>query len=716
MNIKNKRKRKDSKSFGKKLAKRVKGFKERKKEGAKSHGGGSAAGKRGGKGNRVLMEVTGTISLTREGYGFVTFDPEKEDVFIPQKRLFGALHGDTVNVAVTKMEKEGLRMEGEVTMIIERSKRPYIGILQIVGNQAWVITEHKAMPYDISIPITEVDKADGGKKVAALIVKWKKGMNAPLGRIVDVLGLPGNNDTEMHAILAEFGLPYKFSEEVEAAAAKIPVKITKEEIARRRDFRKVLTMTIDPADAKDFDDAISLQQLDNGNYEVGIHIADVTHYIRPNDTIDKEALERGTSVYLVDRTVPMLPEVLSNNLCSLRPNEEKLTYSALFEMTPKAQVVNSWFGKSIIKSDRRFAYEEAQYILEKAGLTAEPMDIAPADIPDNKPARRVRGAATEEQITEAVITLHKLAAILRKKRFSSGSISFDRPEMKVYVDENGKPVDVRRKVSREANWLIEEFMLLANKGVATFVTRGMKLKKPTFVYRVHDQPDTEKIQTLREFIKHFGYSMGETKTGRDIAKELNKLLDKVKEKPECGAIEIIALRSMAKAKYSTDNIGHYGLGFQYYTHFTSPIRRYPDMMVHRLLSHYLENGKSENKQLFEGLCKQSSDREQIAADAERASIKYKLTEFMQDKIGNIYDGTVSGVTEWGLYVEIEPTKVEGMVSLRDIKTDFFEYDEKNYCVIGKSSHKKYTLGDKVKVKVLKANLEQKTIDFALVSE
>ncbi len=656
-----------------------------------------------------IMECVGKISLTRDGYGFVSVENLQEDIFIPQKRLFGALNGDTVKVGVRKMGSDGLRMEGEVLEIVARSTKPYIGILQITGDQAWVIVENKVMPYDISVPITEADKKEQGKKVAVVIRKWKKGMDAPIGEIVDVLGEPGDNNTEMHAILAEYGLPYKFTGEVENAAAQIPVKIEADEIKNRRDFRDICTFTIDPADAKDFDDALSFRKLDGGTFEVGVHIADVTHYVRPNDIIDKEAVTRGTSVYLVDRTVPMLPEVLSNNLCSLRPDEEKLTFSAVFQMNEKAEVLDTWFGRTIICSDRRFAYEEAQHILEEAGL-AEPSGTDIADIPDNRTA----GSKREEEVKEAVVTLHKLAAIMRKKRFASGAISFDRPEMKVYVDEKGKPTDVKEKVSREANWLIEEFMLLANKAVATYVSKGTKLRQPTFVYRVHDEPDMDKIQNFKNFIRHFGYTMSDTKTGRQLAKELNRLLAKVQQKPECEAIEIIALRAMAKAKYSTDNIGHYGLGFRYYTHFTSPIRRYPDMMVHRLLAHYLAGGKSENKALFEQLCKQSSEREQIASDAERASIKYKLAEYMQERIGNIYDGTVSGVTEWGLYVEVEPTKVEGMVSIRDIKEDFFEFDEKNYCITGKKSKKKYTLGDKVRIRVLKVNLEQKTIDYELV--
>ena len=684
-----------------------------------SHSGASSRGKgrKSGRGTtprkKILEEVTGTVIMGREGYGFISVPEKEDDVFVHARRLRGALHGDTVRVAITKLKDDTHRMEGEVLEILERSKKPYIGVLQIIGEQAWVIIESRFMPYDIGVPMSQVKGEWQGMKVAVVVELWRDGMDAPLGRIVDVLGEPGENDTEMHAILAEYGLPYRFEESVEVAAAAIPVKISKKEIEARRDFRKVCTFTIDPADAKDFDDAVSFRVLDNGNYEVGVHIADVTHYVKPGDIVDKEAVERATSVYLVDRTVPMLPEALSNNLCSLRPNEEKLTFSAVFEMNAKAKVIKSWFGRTVIKSDRRYAYEEAQLILEKAGLATE-SGLDPAKIPNNKPARKPRGAASEKELTQAVVELHKLAAIMRKHRFETGSISFERPEMKVIVDESGKPVDVQQRITREANWLIEEFMLLANKEVAKYVTKGMRLKEPTFVYRIHEEPDFEKIKNLKDFVKHFGYTMGSTENGREVAMELNKLLDKVKDKPECGAIEIVALRSMARAKYSTDNVGHYGLGFQYYTHFTSPIRRYPDMMVHRLLAHYLDKGKNEDKKRYEELCKHSSAREQLATDAERASIKYKLSEFMQDKVGNEYDGTVSGVTEWGIYVEIEPTKVEGMVSLRDIKEDYFIFDEKNYCVYGKSTKVKFTLGDKVRIKVSKVNLEQKLIDYELV--
>ncbi len=669
---------------------------------------GASAGRK-----RVLEVLEGSVIMGREGYAFINVPDREDDVFVPAKKLLGALHGDKVRVAVTKLKSDTHKMEGEIVEILERSKKPYIGVLQIIGRQAWVIIESRFMPYDINVPIDDVKGEHQGMKVAVVVEQWRTGMDAPKGRIIDILGEPGENNTEMHAILAEFGLPYRFEKEVEEAAAKIPVKISKKEIESRRDFRKVCTFTIDPADAKDFDDAISFRVLDNGNFEVGVHIADVTHYVKPGDIIDKEAVERATSVYLVDRTVPMLPEALSNNLCSLRPNEEKLTFSAVFEMNSKAKLINSWFGRTIIKSDRRFAYEEAQQILENAGL-AEPSGLDPDKIPNNKPARKYRGAASEKEIQEAVITLHKLAAILRKQRFERGSISFERPEMKVIVDAKGRPVDVCQKITREANWLIEEFMLLANKAVATYIAMGMRVKEPTFVYRIHEEPNYDKIQNLRDFVKHFGYTMGSTNNGREVARELNLLLEKVKDKPECGAIEIIALRSMARARYSTDNVGHYGLGFQYYTHFTSPIRRYPDMMVHRLLAHYLDKGKSADKKRYEELCKHSSDREQLATEAERSSIKYKLSEFMHDKVGNEYEGTISGVTEWGIYVEIEPTKVEGMVALRDIKEDFFIFDEKNYCVVGKSSRVKFTLGDKVKIKVSKVNIEQKLIDYELI--
>lgn len=668
---------------------------------------------------KIIEMVEGTVQMTREGFGFVVVPDREDDIYIPQKYMLHSLNGDLVRAAVTRKKDAKHRAEGEIVAVLERSRKPFIGILQIMGQHGWVIVESKVMPYDIKVNLDGVDEDAQWKKVAVQVVDWPLHTENPVGKIIDVLGEPGENDTEMHAILAEFGLPYRFEPQVEEAAAKIPVKIEEKEIKRRKDMRGVLTFTIDPADAKDFDDAVSYEELPGGNCQVGIHIADVTHYVRPNDIIDKEACERGTSVYLVDRTVPMLPEVLSNNLCSLRAGEDKLTYSAIFEMTPAGKVVNRWFGRTIINSDRRYSYEQAQEIIETQGdYTLKYLGEMGSGVQTKSikvSSRRRKGETfSDRQVADAILALYGIAGKLRDERFRTGSISFERPEMKVIVDAAGKPVDVVQKISKDANWLIEEFMLLANKEVATCVTKGLRLKEPTFVYRIHDQPDFDRVKALKDFVKHFGYQMGSVETGRDVARELNGLLDKAKGKPECGAIEIMALRTMARAKYSTDNVGHYGLGFDYYTHFTSPIRRYPDMMVHRLLTHYLDKGKNEDKNRWEELCKHSSNREHLATEAERSSIKYKLAEFMQDKVGQEFEGTVSGITEWGMYVEIEPTKVEGMVMLREIKEDFFIYDEKNFCLVGKATRKKFTLGDKVRIKVYKTNLEQKLIDYTLV--
>ena len=643
------------------------------------------------------QEFTGIARMTRDGFLFVSVEGQEEDIYVKIGKTMGALNGDTVRVAVTKSHGKIRRREGYITKIVERSTRPFVGILHIVGHQAWVLMSSKYMPYDITVPIPDDKNAVSGVKVAAVIDGWDRHEPNPHGHIVDILGKPGENDTEMHAILSEYGLPYRFSREVEAAADLISDNITDGDRKGRRDFRKTLTFTIDPADAKDFDDALSLRTLEDGNLEVGIHIADVTYYVKPGTPVDKEAQARGTSVYLVDRTVPMLPEKLSNKLCSLRPGEEKLTFSAVFVLSPNGKVIDSWFGRTMIVSDYRFDYDLAQEIIE-AGEEAMKRSFGEGSISGIVP----------DDVKRAVLTLNTLALKLRKKRFAAGAISFERPEMKVIVDEKGKPLDVKQKISKEANWLIEEFMLLANREVARFA--GSK----TFVYRVHDEPNGEKISALRGFAGNFGYKMGPTGNGKEIAKSLNELLTKAKDKPEFAALELVALRSMAKACYSTDNIGHYGLAFKYYTHFTSPIRRYPDMMVHRLLAEYLDKGKSADKGYYEEQCKHASEREVIAADAERDSIKYKLVEYMQDKIGNEYEGHISGLTEWGMYVEIEPTKVEGMVALRDVKTDFFDFDEEHYRIVGRRSHKIYRLGDPVRIRVKDTSLDQKLIDYELL--
>ncbi len=650
--------------------------------------------------SKSVVEEEGVVSLTRDGVGFVAVEGQEDDIFVRPNHLRGALNGDRVRVAVSK-KKSGARREGEVVRIIERSPKPHIGVLAVRGRQVWAIVESPRMPYDIRIPLEDGQelptiggiKAENGTKVAVLVVDWPRKSAEPLGKIVDVLGAPGENNTEMHAILAEYGLPYRFEPEVENAADKISEKITKAEIARRRDYRKITTFTIDPSDAKDFDDALSFMRLDNGHYEVGVHIADVSHYVKPGDIVDKEAYARATSVYLVDRTIPMLPEKLSNKLCSLRPGEDKLCFSAVFEMDDKANVVESWFGRTIINSDYRFDYAQAQQIIETG----------------------------EGPLSEEIKILWSLASILRKKRFDKGAINFERPEMKVEIDEAGHPVNVYQKISKESNFLIEEFMLLANRSVAEFVAKKCGYKDPTFVYRIHEAPNAEKLGNLRSFAGNFGFKMGSTETVKMATKSLNTLLKDVKGSAAENAIEMLALRAMARACYSTDNVGHYGLAFPFYTHFTSPIRRYPDMMVHRLLTQYLEAfyagkklDKMPEKGLYQTWCDWSSAREQIAADAERASIKYKLTEFMQDKIGQEFDGTVSGLTEWGMYVEIEPTKVEGMVALRSISEDYFTFDEEKYRITGKTTGRVFTLGDKVRVRVLRASMEQKQIDYELI--
>ena len=637
--------------------------------------------------------------MTREGFAFVRVEGEDEDIFVPASKTRGALNGDLVRVSVTKEKapatkkskstKEG-RREGCVVDVLERSEKPFIGIFHNSGKGAWVLMQSRVMPYDIEVDPEQARKAgaEKGWKVSVRVEHWNKGESLPFGKIIDVLGAPGENETEMHSILAEFGLPYRFEPELEKAAEKISDKIKVKDIKERRDFRDTFTFTIDPEDAKDFDDALSFKPLENGNFEVGVHIADVSHYVSPGSDIDKEARDRGTSVYLADRTVPMLPEKLCNRLCSLRPNEEKLCFSVVFEITPRAAIRKKWFGRTVIKSNFRLTYEQAQDIIE--GI---------ADSPD-------------AELQTAITDLNKLAGILKGKRRKAGAIDFSRPEMKVLCDETGRPIDVYQKISKEANWLIEEFMLLANRSVAEFVAATGK----TFVYRVHDVPNPEKLESLRLFAKSLGYKMNGELEGKKAAGAISDLLDKATGKPEAAAFKDIALRSMAKAKYSTENIGHYGLAFADYTHFTSPIRRYPDLMVHRLLALYLDNAKSQDREFYESECKYASGREALATEAERTSVKYKVVEFMQDKVGQEFVGHISGLTEWGMYVEIEPTHIEGMVALRSIKSDFFEFDEKLYRIKGRRTRKIYRLGDEVRIRVSNTNLEQRLLDYELVEE
>ena len=637
--------------------------------------------------------------MTREGFAFVRVEGEDEDIFVPASKTRGALNGDLVRVSVTKEKapatkkskstKEG-RREGCVVDVLERSEKPFIGIFHSSGKGAWVLMQSRVMPYDIEVDPEQAKKAgaEKGWKVSVRVEHWNKGESLPFGKIIDVLGAPGENETEMHSILAEFGLPYRFEPELEKAAEKISDKIKVKDIKERRDFRDTFTFTIDPEDAKDFDDALSFKPLENGNFEVGVHIADVSHYVTPGSDIDREARDRGTSVYLADRTVPMLPEKLCNRLCSLRPNEEKLCFSAVFEITPRAAIRKKWFGRTVIKSNFRLTYEQAQDIIE--GIAENP----------------------DTELQTAITVLNKLAGILKGKRRKAGAIDFSRPEMKVLCDETGRPIDVYQKISKEANWLIEEFMLLANRSVAEFVAATGK----TFVYRVHDVPNPEKLESLRHFAKSLGYKMNGELEGKKAAGAISDLLDKATGKPEAAAFKDIALRSMAKAKYSTENIGHYGLAFADYTHFTSPIRRYPDLMVHRLLALYLDNTKSQDREFYESECKYASGREALASEAERTSVKYKVVEFMQDKVGQEFVGHISGLTEWGMYVEIEPTHIEGMVALRSIKSDFFEFDEKLYRIKGRRTRKVYRLGEEVRIRVSNTNLEQRLLDYELVEE
>jgi ribonuclease R len=626
--------------------------------------------------------ITGTVDMTRMGYGFISSDEIEEDVFVTARNLKTALHGDKVKVWLFARRK-GARPEGEVVEIIERWRSTFVGTVEVMPNFAFLMPDNKNMPFDLFIPSSKLNGAKQGQKAVARVTDWDPKSKNPVAEIINVLGYPGVHETEMHAILAEFELPYHFMDEVENDAEMIEAEITEKEIKSRRDFRKVPAFTIDPADARDFDDALSLSQLENGNWEVGVHIADVTHYVKPGSLIEEEAKQRATSVYLVDRVVPMLPEKLSNNICSLSPHEDKLTYSAVFELNDKSEVLNEWFGRTIINSDYRFSYIEAQEVID----------------------------AGEGTMKEQVLLLHKLAQQLRTKRFLTGAFAFEKTEVQFDLDDDGKPLGIRFREMGTANQLIEEFMLLANRHVAELV--GKKMKKNPFVYRIHDKPDPEKIANFSHFIKRFGYKLVEDdKTS--LPKAMNKLLHTVAGKKEQNLIETLALRAMAKAIYSTENIGHYGLAFKHYTHFTSPIRRYPDMMVHRLLTSYLAGENPAGQDKYEKLCEHSSKMERLAAEAERASVKYKQVEYMSEKTGKIFDGVISGVTEWGLYVEVIENQCEGMIHIRELADDFFEYDEENYCIKGRSTGKVYTLGDRVKIEVVKADLQKKQLDYKLV--
>lgn len=634
-------------------------------------------------------EATGVFVRRSNGKNSVITDTDGEAIFIAERNSMHALNGDKVRINIAA-RRRGQETEAEVVEIIEKKEQTFIGTLKVDKYFGYLLTDSKYLATDIFIPKSKLKGGKTGDKAVVRITEWRDDSKNPAGEVLDILGTAGENNAEIHAILAEFGLPYKYPVAVEKAADKIDAGITDEVVASRLDMRDVLTFTIDPADAKDFDDALSFRQLPEGTYEVGVHIADVTHYVQPDTIIDREAQKRATSVYLVDRVVPMLPEHLCNGICSLRPDEEKLAFSVIFEMTPDARVLNSKIARTVIKSDRRFSYEEAQSVIE-TGMG---------------------------DCVEAITTLDGLAKILRKERYEDGSVDFDRAEVKFDITPEGKPTGVYFKVSKDANKLIEEFMLLANRTVAAFVgkNKDKRKKAKAFVYRVHDQPDAQRLADLAAIARNFGYKVKSAGTPREINRSINKMLTEVKGRGEENYLATLAIRSMAKAVYSTENIGHYGLGFEYYTHFTSPIRRYPDMMVHRLLERYMAGGRSVNVQKLEDQCKHSSEMEQLAANAERASIKYKQVEYMQDHLGETFSGIISGVTEWGLYVELNDNLCEGLVPMRDLADDFYDFDEKNHCLVGRRHNNRYRLGDNVDIRVARADLEKKQLDFVLVDD
>ena len=642
---------------------------------------------------------TGRVDMASRGSGYIISDDFEDDVYIASNNMNKALHGDEVEFYAYKRRNRG-KIEGEITNIIKRAKSEYVGVIQIHKSYAFVVPDGNKMYTDIFVPINKINKAEDGDKVLVSLEDWPEKADSPYGKILKVLGKPGEHNTEIHAILAEYGLPLEFPHEIEEFANKIDTSITKEEIAKRRDMRQDLTFTIDPKDAKDFDDALSFKALQNGLYEIGIHIADVSHYLQEGTILDDEAYERATSVYLVDRVVPMLPEILSNGACSLRPQEEKYTFSAVFRMNDKCEIKNEWFGRTVTYSDARFAYEEAQVIIETK------TNIIPKEI-------SLTGEAynANQTIADAIIKMDELAKIMRRKRMSSGAISFDKVEVKFNLDEEANPIGVFFKTSKDANKLIEEFMLLANKKVAEFIGK----QKKTFIYRVHDEPDESKLAALQNVVGRFGYKL-DFKDRKSIASSLNNLLSEVNGKKEQNLVDTLTIRTMSKAEYSTHNIGHYGLAFDYYSHFTSPIRRYPDVMAHRLLQHYLDGGQSVSQDAYEDKCNHSSNMENLATKAERDSIKYMQIRFMEDHKNEEFVGVISGVTDWGIYIEIISNKCEGMVSVRDMKDDHYQFNEDHYALIGKNSKMMYQLGDEVVVKVKNTDLVKKHLDFTLIGK